>query len=241
VAQIVKLKQQPTAVVITGDLVDFGRADEYEFLRNLLASLPMPYYLIPGNHDDRDAMRAAFPEHTYLRQREATIEYAVDVGGLRLVAVDSVIPGASGGRVAEESLAWLDETLRAQPRQPTLILIHHPPFKTHIGHMDQIGLTNPQALAEVVKKYPQVERVLCGHLHRSISTRFAGTIASTCPGTSHQVVLDLSPEAPSRFVIEPPGFQLHVWEPNAGLVTHTAFIGDFDGPYPFYDSQGLID
>ena len=77
--------------------------------------------------------------------------------------------------------------------------------------------------------------------HRAIHARFGGTIASTCPGTSHQVVLDLSPDAASQFVIEPPAFQLHMWDAQAGLVSHTAYVGEFDGPYPFYDGDGLID
>jgi hypothetical protein len=94
----------------------------------------------------------------------------------------------------------------------------------------------------VVRKHPQVERILCGHLHRSIQRRFGGTLATTCPGVSHQVQLDLDPQAPSCFVMEPPGFQLHWWDAAAqSLVSHTAFIGEFDGPYPFYDGDELID
>jgi 3',5'-cyclic AMP phosphodiesterase CpdA len=72
--------------------------------------------------------------------------------------------------------------LAQQPERPTVIAMHHPPFTTGIGHMDDMGLVNPQVLEAVVKKHPQVERILCGHLHRSIQRRFAGTLATTCPG-----------------------------------------------------------
>lgn len=242
VAQVNALRQQPDAVVITGDLVDFGKPSEYAFLRQLLAPLQRPYYLLPGNHDERVALRAAFPEHAYLQQGGERIEYVVDIGPLRMVALDTVIPRASGGELAPASLQWLDDTLAGQPLRPTVIVMHHPPFTTGIGHMDDMGLANPDALAAVVRKHPQVERVLCGHLHRAIQSRFAGTLASTCPGVSHQVDLDLDRQAPSAFVMEPPGFQLHWWdEASRSLISHTAFIGQFDGPYPFYDGEGLID
>lgn len=186
-------------------------------------------------------MRAAFPEHEYLRQNVGRFEYVIDEHDLRIVALDTVIPGESCGRLDSESMQWLDRILGAQPRRPTVLIMHHPPFKTWIGHMDKAGLANPEILHSVVARHPQVERVLCGHLHRSIQVRFAGTIASTCPSPVHQIDLDLIPDGRPQFVMEPPGYQLHVWNPRSGIVSHTAYIGEFDGPYPFYDEAGLID
>jgi 3',5'-cyclic AMP phosphodiesterase CpdA len=119
--------------------------------------------------------------------------------------------------------------------------MHHPPFSTGIGHMDDIGLENPGDLAEVLRAHPHVELVACGHLHRSIQTRFGTTIASTCPSPAHQVVMDLDVNAVSRFVMEPPGFQLHLWREGGGVVSHTIPIGRFDGPYPFFERGALID
>lgn len=241
VQQIGTLKQRPDAVVITGDLVDFGRSDEYAHLKALLQPLDMPLYLIPGNHDDRDTLRASFPEHAYLRQMDGFIQYVVDLHPLRIVALDTTILGQSGGALCAERLAWLSARLDEEPRRPTVILMHHPPFVTGIGHMDAIGLANPRDLEVIVRRHPQIERILCGHLHRPIHVRFGGTIASTCASPAHQVVLDLAPDAPSQFVMEPPGFALHWWNEAVGLVSHTAFIGDFPGPYPFYEDGGLID
>ena len=119
--------------------------------------------------------------------------------------------------------------------------MHHPPFETLIGHMDEIGLEGSAALAKIIARHPQVERILCGHLHRPIQFRFAGTIASTCPSPAHQVALDLAPDAASQFKMEPPAFQLHAWKKGLGVVSHTAYIGDFAGPYPFYEGEQLID
>lgn len=241
VDHILALKQQPDIVLATGDLTDFGHPDEYAHLRELLAPLAMPLYLIPGNHDHRENMLAAFPDHVYLTQFLPFIQYAIEDLPMRILAIDTVIPEASGGELCGRRLAWLKRKLEEAPDRPTVIIMHHPPFKTFIGHMDRIGLANAEALKAIVERHPQVERILCGHLHRPIQVLWAGTLASTSPSPAHQVVLDLSADAPSQFVMEPPGYQLHQWHAESGLVSHTAFIGKFDGPYPFYDGEGLID
>jgi len=241
VAQVLALPQRPDIVVATGDLTDFGRPEEYAHLRELLAPLPMPVYLMPGNHDDRDALRQAFPDHGYLRETEGFIQYAIDAPPLRLLALDTVIPMASGGALDAARLAWLEARLAEAPTRPTVILMHHAPFPTGIGHMDRIGLADPRPLEAIVRRHPAIERILCGHLHRLIHVRFGGTIASTCPSPAHQVVLDLAPDAANAFTLEPPGFQLHLWNDQAGLVSHTAFIGRFEGPYPFFEGDVPID
>jgi len=237
------LKQKPHLVVITGDLTDFGKPEEYAHLREILLTLGIPFCLIPGNHDDRANLLAAFPDHPYLRQFTPFVQFAIEHLPLRILALDTVIPGESGGTLCQQRLDWLAEKLDKFPNRPTVILMHHPPFKTYIGHMDDIGLDarSAEAMKAIVQRHPQVERVLCGHLHRPIQVRWAGTLASTAPSPAHQVALDLSPDAPSQFVMEPPGYQLHKWQPETGLVSHTAYIGKFDGPYPFYDAGGLID
>lgn len=241
IAHILAQRQQPDIVVITGDLVDSGRPEAYAHLRELLAPLSMPVYLLPGNHDDRDVLRVSFPDHACLRQMDRFVQYVVDAAPLRIIALDTVIPGQSGGELCAARLAWLEERLVEAPQTPTVILMHHPPFTTGIGHMDSIGFADPRPLEAIVSRHPQIERILCGHLHRPIHVRFGGTIASTCPSPAHQVALDLDPAARSQFVFEPPAYQLHLWEEGTGLISHTAFIGDFEGPYPFYDGEVLID
>jgi 3',5'-cyclic AMP phosphodiesterase CpdA len=242
VRQILSLPQVPDAVLFTGDLTDFGRREEYENLARLIAPLTMPVYLMAGNHDEPSTMRDVFPAHAYLRQRPGKLDYVIDDFPVRIVALDSTIPQKSPGRLTSEQLAWLDATLGAARAKPTIVALHHPPFWTGIGHMDEQPLLNPRDLAAVISRHPQVERVIAGHLHRPIVARFAGTIASTSPSPSHQVALDLADDAASRFVMEPPGFQLHLWREGHGVISHTAAIGEFAGPYPFYDAGGqLID
>ena len=240
-AQLVKLPQVPDAVLFTGDLTDFGRPDEYVNLARILEPLPMPYFLMAGNHDDPETMRAAFPAHTYLRQRRGKLDYVIEELPVRIVVLDSTVPHQSAGALTDEQLDWLDRTLGFAPSSPTIVALHHPPFWTGIGHMDKMALADPRALENVIARHPQVERVLSGHLHRAITKRFGGTIASTAPSPSHQVALDLADDAVSQFVMEPPGFQLHLWREGEGIVSHAVAIGEFDGPYPFYEGGKLID
>jgi len=241
VAHLMKIPQVPDAVLFTGDLTDFARPEEYDNLARLLEPLSMPYFLMAGNHDTPEGLREQFPSHQYMRQRSGKLDYVIDDFPLRIVALDSTVPKKPGGHLDEEQLRWLDETLAAAPNKPTLVALHHPPFWTGIGHMDQMALANPEALEKVIARHSQVERVVSGHLHRPIVKRFGGTIASTAPSPSHQVVLDLADDAQSRFVLEPPAFQLHLWKAGMGVVSHTATIGDFPGPYPFYEGGNLID
>jgi Icc protein len=231
VASLNALKPRPDVTIITGDLVDHGNADEYANLRTLLAPLAMPYFLIPGNHDSRDGLREAFASDGYL-PKAGFLHYAIEDYPLRLVALDTHIPGDPDGELCAERLGWLDRTLAAQPAKPTLVMMHHPPFACGIEHMDRHTLRDPAAFADLIARHKQVERVTCGHLHRTIDRRFAGTVAGTCPATAHQLVLDLNPGTPAEFIFEPPGYQLHLWRDGA-LVTHTAVFGDWPGPFPY--------
>jgi 3',5'-cyclic AMP phosphodiesterase CpdA len=240
ISRLNALEPRPDIVLISGDLVDFGTAEEYATLREALLELLMPFYLVAGNHDDCDQLRKAFADHYYLPKR-GRLHWTVDNLPLRLIGLDSTIPGEHGGLIEREQLDWLQARLAEKPTQPTLVMLHHPPLKSGIGHMDRLGLEGTDALEQVLARHNQIERVLCGHLHRPIQKRFGGTMICVCPGTSHQVVLDLRDDAPSRFALEPAGYLLHLWDPIHGLVTHQAVMGDYPGPYPFFDGNQLID
>lgn len=242
VTSVKALRQRPDAVVITGDLTDFGRPGEYAYLKQLLAPLDIPIYLLPGNHDDRHNLRDSFPEHAYLGEGPF-IQYAVDIGDVRLIALDTCIAGESAGTLCRTRLDWLDATLQTSRDLPVVIAMHHPPFRTLIGHMDDIGLqAGGDSLESLVSQYINVERIICGHLHRAIDVRFGGTIASTAPGPAHQVTLDLDSAAESTWMLEPPGFKIHTWDAvSRRLVSHLAPIGQFAGPYPFHENGALID
>ena len=232
VDHLVRMRPRPDLVFATGDLVDKGTREEYRRLRHLLAPLPMPVHLLVGNHDDRDALRAEFEDHRYL-PRDGFLHYVVDDHPVRFVALDTLVPGQGGGHLCDERLGWLAARLAEAPTRPTVIVMHHPPFVTGIPRMDALGLAGAEAMGEIVRRHPQVEAVLCGHLHRAIQVRWYGTVASTAPSTAHQVDLDFIGVRPSSFTMEPPACQVHLWRPGTGVVSHTSYIGDYGGPLPF--------
>ncbi len=229
------MRPRADVVLATGDLVHAGDLEEYAMLRELLAELEMPVYLVLGNHDDRGSFRKVFGDSEYLPATGEFQHFAVEDHPVRLIGLDTVIPGKAGGRLCEQRLAWLEDTLDAEPDRPTVLFMHHPPFRTNIEHMDVIGLEGAEAMGRLVERHPQIERILCGHLHRSIQVRWRGSLASTAPSTAHQVVLDLRPGAEGTFALEPPGYQVHVWSRDTGMVSHTAHVGRFDGPHLFSD------
>ncbi|UYN96901.1 MAG: phosphodiesterase [Enhydrobacter sp.] len=232
VAHVEALDPRPDLVLATGDLVDRGTVAEYELLRRLLSPLSMPVYLIPGNHDRRTTLREVFADHAYL-PRSGFLHYAIDAGDLRLIALDTLVEGKPHGELCEERLGWLANRL-AESDKPTLLFMHHPPFDVGISAFDGAKLNvGGERLAELVRGHPNVERLLCGHVHRPIQMRWAGSLASIAPSTAHQAALDLHEGAPLAMAMEPPGLALHLWRPGTGLVTHVSYVGDFGGPKPF--------
>lgn len=237
VRRLLALDPPPDLLVLTGDLAYDGAPAEYRQLQTLLRPLPMPWRVIPGNHDRRTALRATLPAACCPAGAVvARLCWCEDHGPLRIIGLDSLVEGASHGAVDAAQLAWLDARLTEAPDRPTLVLVHHPPLPSGIAHMDRIGLRESAALHAVLTRHPQVERLLCGHVHRAIVWRWAGTLVSVAPSTAHQVALDLRPDAAAAFTLEPPAIHLHLWQADGGLVTHEAPVADAGARYPFSGS-----
>lgn len=242
IARLNALAPRPDAVLVTGDLVDLGTPEEYRHLRALLDTLDLPWYLLVGNHDNRAALREVFADRPELAAGGEFVQYTVDVGPLRVIALDSMLPGQSPGTLCDARLAWLEGELAAAAGKPVVVALHHPPFACGVSHMDRLRLA-PDAsarLAALLAQHPNVERVLCGHVHRPMFVRFGGTIACAVPSPAHQVALDLRDDAPSAFVLEPPAYALHRYDAAAGLVTHHAYVDEAEGPYPFFEPSGAL-
>lgn len=223
VAHLNALQPRPDVALATGDLVDEGSPEEYARLRELLAPLAMPIFVVPGNHDDREALRAAFPETL---PAEGFLNYAVEDYPVRLIALDTHVPGAPGGLICDARADWLSRRLAERPEKPTIIFMHHPPFRTGLQAMDRMGLEGAERLERAIGPYCNVERIVCGHLHRPILRRFGDTVASVCPSTAHQLALDLVSADKISTVMGAPACQLHVWfGAESGLVTHTSYVG----------------
>jgi 3',5'-cyclic-AMP phosphodiesterase len=228
---VAALRPAPDVVLLTGDLTDRGEPGAYDLLARLLAGAGLPpVFAIPGNHDDRAALRAALP---WVPETGGFLHHAIDSFPVRLVLLDTLVPGASHGELCAARLDWLESTLAAAPDRPTLIAMHHPPFATGIGHMDRIALRAPEAFAAMLARHKQVELVVCGHVHRAIMSRVGATPVCIAPSVAHQIVLELGADALSAFAMEPPSYLLHQWSPQGGFVTHTALVDTYPGPFPF--------
>ncbi|MGU9981275.1 phosphodiesterase [Phreatobacter sp. HK31-P] len=231
---VLALDPRPDAVLLTGDLTDNGLPAEYENLKRMLSRLPMPVWLIPGNHDRRENLKSILGDHPGLSQHPVFAQWVTDLGPVRLIGLDTVVPGSGAGRLCAERLAWLEERLAEDTAKPTIVAMHHPAFVCGIHHMDRISMIDGTAEFEgIIRRHPQVVRILSGHHHRPIQALFGGTLAMVAPSVAHQVVLDLNDRPPGQFNFEPAAFHLHLWTEASGLVTHTAYVEKAPGPFPF--------
>ncbi|MFO1154183.1 MAG: phosphodiesterase [Rhodospirillales bacterium] len=227
IAHLRRLDPAPDLVLATGDLADGGLPEEYARLRAAFDQLPMPVYVIPGNHDDREALRSSFADHGYLPAHGEFLHYTIEDFPLRLIGLDTVIPGEVGGALCPARLAWLGERLDEQPKRPTLIFMHHPPFPTGIGFMDWPPLYGASELQELVRRHPQVRQVVCGHIHRAIHVSWAGTTAAVAPSVVYQMNLALRPDDGFLLIDQPPAIALYLWrrEFASGPVGYVSLIG----------------
>ncbi|MDB5607951.1 MAG: phosphodiesterase [Bradyrhizobium sp.] len=242
VAALDAFRPAPDFVVISGDLADTPVREEYDYLVRLLAPLKLPFAGIPGNHDGRDLMRAAFPNAAYAFS-SGPLNQTIEVAELDLVLLDSSVAGKPHGELDEPTLQWLDATLGSSVNRPALLFLHHPPFVAGIWHMDRQNLSNAAELAAIINRHPRAQLIATGHIHRAALTMFAGIPCTICPAPNHAVDLDLDHLREPSFKVEPPAFHLHSWFAGEGLghvVTHQVPIGEFDGPHPFFGPGGKL-
>jgi Icc protein len=231
---VAAMRPAPDVVLITGDLTECGMPAEYANLAELIRKyLPLPVYVIPGNHDRRENFREALAHLPGVIADPVYVQFVIDTYPVRLVMLDTVVFGSGHGALSDAQLTWLDRILASVPDKPTLIGMHHPPFACGIAHMDRIALRHPEAFAGVIARHPQVRRIICGHHHRPIFAQFGQAIVSIAPSVAHQVELQFDPADKGAFNFEPPAFHVHRWTADDGIVTHMAYVETFPGPYPF--------
>ncbi len=220
VAAVAALDPAPASVLVTGDLTHHGAPAEYERVAQLLAPLRMPLHVLPGNHDDRDALRAAFGPAAPAADTDF-VQYTARSGPLRLVVCDTTEPGRDGGGLCDRRLGFLEAALAADRDTPTVVAMHHPPFLTGIRVMDEIGLEEAgrAALADLLDQAPNVRRVVAGHVHRAMVGRIGRCVAFTCPSTDLAIQLDLTGSMDIAVVDEPAAFAVHAGA-GGGLTTH---------------------
>lgn len=213
-------RQQPDAVIFTGDTVQHGWQDEYEILRNCLESLEVPVYLVPGNRDVAAELRKAFADKSFLSGPNEFLQYVIEDHDVRLVGLDSTSPGERKGHFCERRRAWLDAVLSAQPERPTVLFVHHPPFDVGDHYVGGYRIDADAAgLEAVVSRHAQVEALICGHVHWPIEAEWAGTRARIMPS----VAVDLRKGVDEEAAGGQPVYMLHHWSPEGGLDSRMQF------------------
>jgi 3',5'-cyclic-AMP phosphodiesterase len=220
IADINRLDPAPDLVIHTGDTVQTGAVADYQHLVELLAPLTPPIYLTPGNRDDRDNFR------TYFRDADTGspfLHHVFDDFPTRLIALDSLIPERQQGAFCPDRIQWLEGTLAAEPDRPTILFIHHPPFNVGTYYVDGYENTADQgALAAIIAKHPQVQRLMCGHCHRSSQQVWAASEATTMAS----VACDLRWGVDAAHLQTVPIYQLHEVGADGKVTTQSRIVLD---------------
>ena len=238
VEHIGSLGDEVALVIGTGDLVNDGSTDEYDRLGELLAPLSVPWLPIPGNHDDRTLMRERFsglpgggPDDPIDHVVDLVVDHGDPPGAgptadaaVRIVCLDTTIPGRHDGRLTSAQLDWLDRTLGGSPDLPTLIAQHHPPFASGIASMDRFQLEGRHREHEIVGGHPHVIGVIAGHYHRTIVRSFGATTAFACPSTAVQLDHRLG-GGRTTYSTDAPALAMHSIAEGA-LTTHVVQLTD---------------
>lgn len=228
-----QISPRPDILLLTGDLVENSEPAAYEEAQRLLSDLAIPLVAIPGNHDERENFRACFARERYM-PKQGPIHFVFDdIGPVRIIGLDVTVPNKHYGLIDDIAIGWLSEALSQNPDKPTIIMMHQPPFMTEIPYLDAYTCHGGDRLFDVVSRYPGIQRIVCGHVHRFMTIKSGNTLICAAPSTASTIALRIGPDVEAASYIEPPGFLLHHWQGSGNLLTHLLHVGKFPGPYPF--------
>jgi Icc protein len=209
------LDPAPDFAVLGGDLASPDLLDRtvvltsveyepsYRLLQEILAELPCPLHVLPGNHDDRGAFNRVLLGGALVPG--APHCWSFDHGGYHFVGLDSLEPGCPHGYVDDGQLAWLDGDLERHGGQPTIVFVHHHPWPLGLAWIDGMRLRNGEELIATLRRHPRVRWLICGHVHLDQAIQCDGLTMLTTPSTC----LQLSKVSQARKALPgPPGFRI---------------------------------
>lgn len=227
---------RPDALVFTGDLTDLGEPAAYRALRAvvepLAEELGAPLVWVAGNHDERRALRR---DLLGLAATDDPVTGVWDLGGLRLIAVDTSVPGWHHGDLDDAQLAWLREELSTPAPLGTLLALHHPPLPSHIPLFDILELRHQDRLADVISG-TDVRGILAGHLHYSTSGTFASVPVSVAAATCYTMNLQRPPAQVNGMDAGQSFHLVHVYDTT---ITHSV-VPVVDAPTGDYFSEEWV-
>ena len=225
------LEPQPAFAVVGGDLASPDILDReqtlepedyipsYRLLQDILSPLPYPVHMLLGNHDNRQAFHQVM--QTGAANGDALHHYSFDHQGWHFVALDSLLPGKPGGQVDAKQLSWLGDDLKAHQGQPTLAFVHHHPLPLGLAWLDAMPLYNGVDLVSVVRQYPDVRWILCGHVHMDNIVQRDGVTMLTTPSTCFQI--NRLSQTRQEALAGPPAFRL-VWIKGEDISTRVIHL-----------------
>jgi Icc protein len=208
VEEINRIQPVPDAVFISGDLVDRGDETGYRHFIDLISSLDMPCFVIPGNHDNPELMSRVFADTPHFPVTDSTYQYVIEDFPFNILALNTQSDGTELPEFNIERLNWLKHQLD-QSDKPALIALHHPPMKTGIELIDMGGETWFQGLKSLLGGYDQVKLIICGHCHTDLCGRIGTIPVYMAPATSHQLIASRGLTIAPSTVIRPAGPTLH--------------------------------
>ncbi|MEC7259185.1 MAG: metallophosphoesterase [Pseudomonadota bacterium] len=217
------------ALLVSGDISDDGSADSYAFARAQLKRLGLPMYVVPGNHDAREPMRAAFADLDHVPD-EGQIDWIAQVVDTRVIGLDTLVEGQGGGRLHDDSLALLRDAV-AEATGPVLLMLHHPPIRTGIRFMDAIGLENTDALSAALTDTRADVTLVAGHVHGVHHGRLGRHRVATALSTCSGFALDRRADAVTGFYLGPTGCA--VIDTGAEGYISAVSLDPADGPFSF--------
>ncbi len=224
VERINELNPLPDVVLFTGDAIDKGGRDAYRHLKDLLKPLLMPVYIIPGNHDDRENMRDAFSDKSYM-PKDGNIHYVIDEYPVRLIALDTNVPGQEYGLLSQDQLSWLEEKLKENTTKPTLIFMHHFPMKVGQKRIDEMECQVEGDFEKLIESSPNVIRIVAGHYHRTSAALYGGKLFYIAPSVASGHHFNT---AEDMFVtaidLTNPYFTLHDWRGGLRMFTESVQV-----------------
>jgi len=216
-ARIRAMQPHPDAIIVTGDLTEWGEPASYRRLRGMLEPLARDIgatlVWVAGNHDERPALREHLLDGAATQDPVTSVH---DLDGLRVIALDSTVPGWHHGELDRSQLEWLRAELATPAPLGTILAMHHPPLPSHIPFFDILELRDQPVLAAVIQG-TDVRAILAGHLHYSTSGTFQGIPVSVASATCYTMDLALPDDRVNGMDAGQSFHLVHVWEDT---ITH---------------------
>ncbi len=180
----------PAFCIISGDLADKGDEVSYLRFKELIAPLVamgLPVLLGLGNHDRRLPFRRVMLDGDQSLDENKPYYYSRTLAGLRILMLDSKVPGIPAGELDAQQLAWLDDELASPAPLGDIVVIHHPPTDHPVAKLEEqehwVKLRNPEALATVLRGRG-ILGLLSGHSHTGAVGLWEGLLSATAPATA---------------------------------------------------------